>query len=191
MLKPEVPERGLTLMIQARNDQHEQPGDHIAFLGLGSNLGDRRFQLQQAVNMLGEHMAIQCVSSVYDTAAMLVTEQPRFLNLVCRVRTALSPEDLLILLKSIERQLGRIAGPRYGPRVIDIDLLLYDTLVLEAPTLTVPHPRLPERAFVLLPLAEIAPALQHPVLQKSIATLAKAVSFADVQKLGPLFTPTA
>ncbi|MGO8951428.1 MAG: 2-amino-4-hydroxy-6-hydroxymethyldihydropteridine diphosphokinase [Ktedonobacterales bacterium] len=177
-------------MVRVGRSWLERTVNHRAFLGLGTNLGDRRRQLLQAVNLLAECMAVELLSSVYDTAPMQVVDQPRFLNLVCSVRTDYTPENLLRLLKSIERRLGRVAGPRFGPRAIDIDLLFYDTLVLESPTLTVPHPRIPGRAFVLLPLAEIAPTLEHPVLHVEIATMAEAVSPADVIKLGPLFTPT-
>jgi 2-amino-4-hydroxy-6-hydroxymethyldihydropteridine diphosphokinase len=164
---------------------------HSIFLGLGSNLGDRRRHLQEAVRLLEEQVEALHVSSVYDTAPMLVTDQPRFLNMVCSARTALSPEELLTRLKFIEGALGRIIGPRYGPRVIDIDLLLYDDLVFASPTLTVPHPRILERAFVLVPLAEIAPAQEHPVAHRTIASLANDCRGTDVVKLGPLFTPGA
>jgi 2-amino-4-hydroxy-6-hydroxymethyldihydropteridine diphosphokinase len=178
-------------MAQAQGSRTAQAGDHRVFLGLGSNLGDRRLNLQRAIHLLGETMKVERISSVYDTPPMLVVDQPRFLNLVCLVTTQLPPEELLVQLKSIEHQLGRVAGPRFGPRVIDIDLLFYDELILESPSLTVPHPRISERAFVLLPLCELVPALEHPVLHIEIAALAQAVSHTGVVKLGPLFTPTA
>ena len=177
-------------MVRVGGSRAEHAGRHRAFLGLGANLGDRRLQLQQAVNLLSECMTVELLSSVYDTAPMMVADQPRFLNLVCSVSTLLTPEKLLRLLKSIERRLGRIPGPRFGPRSIDIDLLFYDTLVLESPSLTVPHPRIAGRAFVLLPLAEIAPTLRHPVLDVEIAAMAKSIAVADAIKVGPLFTPT-
>jgi 2-amino-4-hydroxy-6-hydroxymethyldihydropteridine diphosphokinase len=177
-------------MVQARSSRPDWPGSHRVFLGLGSNLGDRRLNLQQAVHLLGETINVERLSSVYDTAPMLVVDQPRFLNLVCEVSTELSPEDLLLQVKSIEHQLGRVAGPRFGPRLIDIDLLLYDELILESPSLTLPHPRMLERAFVLLPLSELVPTLQHPVLHTEIATLAQAVPHTGIVELGPLFTPT-
>jgi 2-amino-4-hydroxy-6-hydroxymethyldihydropteridine diphosphokinase len=164
---------------------------HISFLGLGSNLGDRLRHLQEAVWLLREQVEVLRLSSVYDTAPMLVTDQPRFLNMVCSATTTSSPEELLTQLKLIESKLGRVAGPRYGPRVIDIDLLLYDELNFASPTLTIPHPRILERAFVLVPLAEVAPALEHPVAHRTIASLADGCSSTDVVKLGPLFTPGA
>jgi 2-amino-4-hydroxy-6-hydroxymethyldihydropteridine diphosphokinase len=176
-------------MVQAKGSRTDQPGAHRVFLGLGSNLGDRRLNLQQAVHLLGETMKVERLSSVYDTAPMLVVDQPRFLNLVCLVTTELSPEELLLQVKSIERKLGRVAGPRFGPRLIDIDLLLYDELILESPSLTLPHPRMLQRAFVLLPLSELVPTLQHPVLHAEIAALAQAVPHTGVDKLGTLFTP--
>lgn len=178
-------------MVQATGGRTDQPGPHRAFLGLGSNLGDRRLNLQRAVHLLGETMKVERLSSVYDTAPMLVVDQPRFLNLVCLVTTELSPEELLLQVKTIEHKLGRVASPRFGPRLIDIDLLLYDELILDSPSLTLPHPGMLHRAFVLLPLSELAPALQHPALHTDIATLAQAVPHTDVEKLGPLFTLTS
>jgi 2-amino-4-hydroxy-6-hydroxymethyldihydropteridine diphosphokinase len=175
-------------MTRAGRNRHDAEDVHVVFLGLGANLGDRQLQLQRAVNLLREKMDIRAVSSVYDTSPMLVADQPRFLNLVSEAATSLSPEELLALLKSIEIQLGRVAGPRFGPRLLDIDLLLYDDLVFASPSLTVPHPRMLERAFVLVPLAEIAPALRHPVSHLEMADLANDVSGENVRKLGPLFT---
>jgi 2-amino-4-hydroxy-6-hydroxymethyldihydropteridine diphosphokinase len=177
-------------MVQAKGGPTDQPGTHRVFLGLGSNLGDRRLNLQQAVQLLGETMKVERLSSVYDTTPMLVVDQPRFLNLVCLVTTELSPEEVLLRVKTIEHKLGRVAGPRFGPRLIDIDLLLYDELILESPSLTLPHPRMPQRAFVLLPLSELVPTLRHPVLHTEIAALAQAVPHTGVDKLGPLFSPT-
>lgn len=177
-------------MTGAGRDQPRAEGVHVIYLGLGTNLGDRLLQLRRAVRLLREKMDILALSSVYDTSPMLVTDQPRFLNLVCEAATSLLPEEVLLLLKSIEIQLGRVAGPRFGPRLLDIDLLLYDELVFASPSLTVPHPRMLERAFVLVPLAEIAPALRHPVSHVELAGLAKDSTAADVRKLGPLFTST-
>jgi 2-amino-4-hydroxy-6-hydroxymethyldihydropteridine diphosphokinase len=136
-------------------------------------------------------MKVERLSSVYDTAPMLVVDQPRFLNLVCEVSTQLSPEEVLLQVKTIEHKLGRVAGLRFGPRIIDIDLLLYDDLTLTSPLLTIPHPRMLQRAFVLVPLAELVPTLQYPLLGTEIAALAQMVSHTGVDKLGPLFTPTA
>lgn len=165
-------------------------GAHLVYLGLGSNLGDRLAHLRAALRALAATVSVERVSSVYDTAPQHVADQPRFLNLVCAGHTALDPLALLREAKRIEAAIGRVAGPRFGPRVIDIDLLLYDTLVLDTLELTLPHPRLAERAFVLLPLAEIAPRQAHPALGRDFAALARAVDnsveSADVRRVGPL-----
>ena len=167
------------------SDEKTLPTHHI-YLGLGSNVGERDVYLLAAIQALARLMTIERVSSVYDTAPMLVTDQPRFHNLALAATTNLEPLELLRAVKAIERKLGRTSGPRYGPRVIDIDLLFYDQLVLHSNELTLPHPRLAERAFVLAPLAEIAPALIHPTLGQSVSDLLLHVAGSDVQRLGPL-----
>jgi 2-amino-4-hydroxy-6-hydroxymethyldihydropteridine diphosphokinase len=159
---------------------------HTAFLGLGSNLGDRDANLAVALRALAAIVTVERVSSVYDTAPMLYTDQPRFHNLACQITTDLASIALLHAVKEIERQLGRQQGPRYGPRIIDIDLLFYDQMVLQSAELTLPHPRLAERAFVLAPLAEIAPTLVHPVLGETVSALLQCVPGGDVQRVGPL-----
>lgn len=159
---------------------------HTAFLGLGSNLGDRDANLAAALRALAAFATVERVSSVYDTAPMLYTDQPRFHNLISQITTDLAPIALLHAVKEIERQLGRQQGPRYGPRIIDIDLLFYDQMVLQSAELTLPHPRLAERAFVLAPLAEVAPTLVHPVLGETVAALLQRVPEGDVQRVGPL-----
>ncbi len=166
-------------------DQQSAP-THTVYLGLGSNLGDRDANLAAALQALAAVVTIERVSSVYDTAPMLYTDQPRFHNLACQITTSLAPLALLHAVKAIERQLGRQPGPRYGPRVIDIDLLLYDQLILNTPELTLPHPQMAERAFVLAPLAEIAPTLAHPALGDTMAELLRRIPEDDVQRVGPL-----
>lgn len=166
-------------------DKHDSTHHHV-YLGLGSNIGDRDAHLAAALQALAEVVTITQISSVYDTAPMHYMSQPRFHNLVCAGETTLTPIDLLHRVKDIERRLGRVQGPRYGPRVIDIDLLFYDQLVLESDALTLPHPRLAERAFVLAPLAEIAPLLTHPVLSATMVELLQRVSASDVQRVAPL-----
>jgi 2-amino-4-hydroxy-6-hydroxymethyldihydropteridine diphosphokinase len=134
------------------------------YLSLGSNLGDRRANLETALELLGQMpgLRITGVSRRYRTAPLGVAQQPEFLNLAAQARTSLAPGELLRAAKRIERAVGRTAGPRWGPRVIDIDILLYNAVRMETPELTLPHPRMEERAFVMAPLAEIAPDLVMP-----------------------------
>ncbi len=144
-----------------------------AYLGLGSNLGERHQNLDKAVEYLSQRLRVTQKSSVYDTEPMGNPEQPRFLNMVCQVKTMLRAEDLLMLVKAIERKLGRLPGKHNSPRPIDIDILFYGDQVIDTPELTIPHPRLTHRAFVLVPLAEIAPTLVHPVAKKTVKELLK------------------
>lgn len=169
-----------------RHADDESIAQHV-YLGLGSNLGDRDANLRRAVEALAPEVVVVQLSAVYDTAPVLVTEQPRFHNIAALCATALTPHSLLGYVKRIEAELGRVQNIRYGPRVIDVDILLYGQIVLETEDLTIPHPRLAERAFVLAPLAEIAPGLRHPVLGATIQQLADAVASQDVRAIGPLF----
>jgi len=149
------------------------------YLSLGSNLGDRRANLKKALRLLGESLEIASVSSVYDTEPVDVGEQPRFLNLVCRVNTDIGPMQLLSLIKGIEASMGRDLSLRDAPRIIDIDIILYGDTIIESPELIIPHPRMRERAFVLIPFAEIAPKVVHPVSGKRIDKLAARVEGRD------------
>ncbi len=138
-----------------------------AYVGLGANLGDREATLRRAVELLGELPGVEvvAVSSFHDTEPWGYADQPRFLNAACALETGLPPRALLDALLDTERRLGRerVAGaPRYGPRTIDLDLLVHGDLVVAEPGLEVPHPRLHERIFALAPLAEIAPGLVVP-----------------------------
>jgi len=136
-----------------------------AYVGLGSNLGDREATLRQAVAALGEvpGVRIVAVSAFRETDPVGFLDQPRFLNGAAAIETELSPQELLAALLEVERGLGRIrGGERYGPRTVDLDLLVYGDVTLAEPGLEIPHPRLHERRFALEPLAELAPGLEIP-----------------------------
>ena len=141
------------------------------YLGLGTNLGDRKQNISKAIEAISLKMSISKQSSLYETTAWGYTNQPDFLNQVIQVETNMSPLRLLNFLKKTEVELGRVENFRYGPRLIDIDILFYDDLIKTTSRLQIPHPRIPERAFVLVPLNEIAPGYVHPVLKKTIAEL--------------------
>jgi 2-amino-4-hydroxy-6-hydroxymethyldihydropteridine diphosphokinase len=147
------------------------------YLGLGTNVGDRFANLRSAVAELRD---VRACSSVYESEPWGNVDQPRFFNMCLELRTQLAPEALHAQTKAVEQQLGRRpGGQRWGPRPIDIDLLSYDNLVLCTERLAIPHPRIADRAFVLKPLAEIAPGLRLPGLPGTVAELLSAVPHAD------------
>jgi len=154
------------------------------YLGLGANLGDREANLKKALQLLAARLKVEKVSSFYETEPVGYADQPRFLNAVCEGTTGLEPLKLLRYVKDIERKMGRKRTFRYAPRLIDIDILLYDDNILETPGLVLPHQRLAERAFVLVPLAEIAPETRHPVTGQTARQMAGAIDKSGVVLLG-------
>ena len=161
-----------------------------AYLGLGSNLGDRRGNLQRALQALeGPALRVMRVSSLYETEPRDLPGQPWFLNLVAEVETTLFPMQLLTRGQRVERTLGRTRGVPKGPRTMDIDLLLYGHAVISTGRLTVPHPRMAERRFVLEPLAELAAEHRHPLTGRTVGQLLEALTGQAVRRLGPLAEP--
>lgn len=155
--------------------------DHIVYLALGSNMGNRLSNLKAAVLNLTPQMTVKQKSSVYETPPWGFTEQDAFLNQVVKVTTYLEPEPLLRHLKRMETALGRVPNFQNGPRVIDIDILFFDNTIINTPPLVVPHPRLHERAFVLVPLAEIEPDFIHPILQRPINKILEDVDRSEIK----------
>ena len=143
------------------------------FVGLGSNLGDRRNYLEEAITRLAQPPDVQVVAraSLYETEPVGLGRQPWFLNTVVELRTTRPPRALFQLCQRIEAELGRVKRERWGPREIDLDLLFYGERVVDEPDLQIPHPELARRRFVLEPLAELAPELQHPTLHRTIEEL--------------------
>jgi len=154
---------------------------HTTYLSLGSNLGDRLANLRKAIASFPPIIIPLIQSSVYETEPWGYSEQPVFLNMVVKGETELAPQGLLVFLKQLEVTMGRRETFRFGPRFIDLDILFYDDLVLDTPDLTIPHPRIEERAFVLVPLAEISPEFYHPTLGKSIIQLKANVETSSVK----------
>lgn len=141
------------------------------FLGIGSNLGDREENLAQARDSIEAFVRIEAVSPVYETDAWGFEDQPAFLNQVIHIKTSLSPQALLNRIKRIEKDLGRKKSFRWGPRLIDIDILFFADYIIESASLTIPHKELHKRAFVLVPLADIAPDFVHPVFNQTVSAL--------------------
>lgn len=155
-------------------------------LALGSNIGDRKAALRAAVEALAPAVVVIKQSPVYETAAAYVTDQPAFLNMALIGETKLGPVELLTVLKKLETEIGRTPSFRYGPRLLDIDILFYGDKVLALSDIGLPHPRMHEREFVLRPLADIAPDMRHPVSGQTVSEMLKQVVSTSPKCLGPL-----
>lgn len=165
-------------------------GQAFAFLGLGSNLGERLDHLQRAVDLLDAdgRTTVQAVSSVYETDPVGGPEQGPYLNIAVRVSTGRSPRGLLALCNRVEAELGRVREVRWGPRTVDVDVLLYGDRVVATRRLQVPHPRMTERAFVLVPLMEVAPGLKLPDGGSAASALARLAPVEGVRMIGTQVT---
>ena len=164
---------------------HKPVATHSIYLALGSNMGDRRGNLAAALQRLREVVEISTISSIYETEPVGYLDQPRFFNIVCYGKTALTAQELLNYVKDIEVAIGRQPTFRNGPRPIDIDIIFYDDLHITQDNLSIPHPRMAERAFVLVPLAEIAPDAVDPISGHTAGELLNSVSQDGVKKLAP------
>lgn len=156
---------------------------HIVYLALGSNLGNREENLKQAIASLQPQMDVKAKSHIYETPPWGYEDQQRFLNQVVKTQTYLQPEQLLKHIKRLEVALGRKATFRNGPREIDIDILMYDDVVLNTSTLILPHPHMHERGFVLLPMMDIAPDLIHPLTGKSVREMLIACNLSGIKQV--------
>jgi 2-amino-4-hydroxy-6-hydroxymethyldihydropteridine diphosphokinase len=155
----------------------------LLYLSLGSNLNDRYTNLRRAIAKLQRHMSITAISPVYATEAWGDTNQPSFLNVCLAASTKMTPRELLHLAKCIEEEMGRQPTRRWGPRLIDIDILFYDKLILRDEALIIPHPHIAERAFVLAPLADIIPDFRHPQTGATVQEMLDGVDTSGVERL--------
>ncbi len=153
---------------------------HSVFIALGSNIGDRMRALKEAIDLLPPDIMPASFSKVYETPPWGYEDQSSFLNQVIKTQTHLSPCEVLKRLKEIERELGRQPIFRYGPRLIDLDILFYDEMEYKSEKLTIPHPEIANRAFVLVPLMEIAPNYIHPVTHKKIIDMAAQIETGSI-----------
>jgi 2-amino-4-hydroxy-6-hydroxymethyldihydropteridine diphosphokinase len=154
----------------------------LAYLSLGSNLGDREGQIRDAIRRLEATGRVVAISSLYETEPMEVTDQPWFLNCAIALETDRTPEQLMADILSIENQMGRKRVQKKGPRSVDVDILFFADVVMESPDLTIPHPAMQQRRFVLVPLVEIAAEAWHPVLRRSVRELLEALPAGQAVK---------
>jgi len=159
---------------------------HTVYIALGTNLGDRLANLRTAIEGLAPDVTMLAESHIYETPPWGYEDQPSFLNMVVKAETDLEPAALLMFLKKLEVDLGREKSVRWGPRLIDLDILFYDDLIIESPPLVIPHPRLHERGFVLAPLADVAAEFIHPVLGKRVRELLGGVDLSGMRPLPAL-----
>ncbi len=161
--------------------------DNMAYIAIGSNVGDRVFAFSQAINILKNDVGvIHSTSHLYETPPMYYTDQPSFLNAMILIETKLSPFELLKSLKNIEETVGRQISFRNGPRLIDLDIIMYNDAQIEDEKLQIPHPRLHERAFVLKPLVDINSTLVHPILKKNMSELLHNINCDDIKRRWPI-----
>jgi 2-amino-4-hydroxy-6-hydroxymethyldihydropteridine diphosphokinase len=158
------------------------PESSSVFIGLGSNIEPRLERLRLAVNALRSVGEIMRVSSVYETVPVGGISQPDFLNAVIELRTTFAPLELVQMLKALEKKLGRQERPRWHEREIDLDVLFYGDRILETPILTVPHPEIQHRAFVLAPMSELDPDFQHPIFHKSVSLMLSNVDTSEIKR---------
>lgn len=156
---------------------------HFVYLALGSNLGNRLENLRSAREALPPQVQIVACSAIYETPPWGYTDQPAFYNQVLHCQTSLPPHGLLKYLKTLEKELGRVASFQNGPRIIDIDILFYDDLILDTPDLGLPHPRIEGRAFVWVPFAELAPQFIHPTIGKTATQILSELDTSQIIKI--------
>jgi len=166
----------------SKEKPEDWPVHKIVYLSLGSNLGDRSANLHQAIEKLRELGTVAAVSSFYDTEPVELTSQPWFLNCAAKLDTEKMPRQLMAAILGIEQEMGRQRKQSKGPRTIDIDILLFGSSIIDIPSITVPHPKLHQRRFVLEPLAEIAPEVRHPVLKRTVREMRDALPAGQTVK---------